>query len=105
MKTCWLCSGGEVTVTHALSEDQVRASLIAFVRERFLFGDPKGELDETTPLLEWGILDSLNTAILIGHIREEFGTAVPTEKISKATFENIRSITSMLCSAKTGTGT
>ncbi len=87
---------------HALSEDEASARLLAFIRERFLSGDPQGELDETTPLLEWGILNSLNTAILIGYIREEFGTAVALEKVNAATFKNIRSISSMLCSTTTG---
>jgi clorobiocin biosynthesis protein CloN5 len=84
-------------VTNALSEDQVSASLLAFIRERFLSGDPRGELDQTTPLLEWGILNSLNTAVLIGYIREEFGTFVALERVDAATFRSVATITSMLC--------
>ena len=86
-------------MTNTLSEDQISARLLAFIRERFLSGDPRAELEETTPLLEWGILNSLNTAMLIGYIREEFGTFVALEKVDAATFRNVASITSMLCEA------
>jgi clorobiocin biosynthesis protein CloN5 len=84
-------------VTNALSEDQVSERLLAFIRERFLSGDPRGELEDSTPLLEWGILNSLNTAILIGYIREEFGTFVALEKVDAATFRSVATISSMLC--------
>jgi len=84
-------------VTSALSEDQVSASLVSFIRDRFLSGDPRGELDTSTPLLEWGILNSLNTAILIGFIRQEFGTFVALEKVDAATFQSVATISSMLC--------
>jgi hypothetical protein len=81
----------------ALSRDEISARLLSFIRERFLSGDPQGELDENTPLLEWGILNSLNTALLIGFIRSEFRTTVAMERVDALTFRNITSITSMLC--------
>jgi clorobiocin biosynthesis protein CloN5 len=77
-------------------EDEVSARLLAFIRERFLAGDPQGELTETTPLLEWGILNSLNTALLLGYIRENFDTVVPLEKVDAATFKNVASISALL---------
>jgi clorobiocin biosynthesis protein CloN5 len=83
-------------MTTTLPEDEVSARLLAFIRERFLAGDPQGELTETTPLLEWGILNSLNTALLLGYIRENFDTAVPLEKVDAATFENVASISALL---------
>jgi clorobiocin biosynthesis protein CloN5 len=88
-------------VTNILSADQISARLLAFIRDRFLAGDPQGELDLTTPLLELGILNSLNTATLIGYIRTEFGAAVPLEKADATTFRNVASIASMLCHAAT----
>jgi len=84
-------------VTSPLSQDEVSARLLAFIRERFLDGDPRGELEDTSPLLEWGILNSLNTAILIGYIREEFGASVALERVDAATFGSVASISAMLC--------
>ncbi|HZN19887.1 MAG TPA: acyl carrier protein [Micromonosporaceae bacterium] len=89
---------------NALSEDEVAGRLLGFIRERFLAGDERRELDEDTPLLEWRVLDSLNTAVLISYIREEFGTPVPIEKLTAATFKNVRSISSMLCSTMAQAG-
>jgi clorobiocin biosynthesis protein CloN5 len=91
-------------MTNTLSEDQISARLLAFIRDRFLAGDPQGELDVTTPLLEWGILNSLNTARLIGYIRTEFDAAGPLEKADAATFRNVASIASMLCQAAADLG-
>jgi peptidyl carrier protein len=84
-------------VTRALSEEDVSARLMAFIREKFLAGDPRGELEESSPLLEWGILNSLNTAVLLTHIRQEFAMSIPLEKIDARVFRDVRSITSMLC--------
>ncbi len=80
------------------SEVDVTARLIAFIRERFLSGDPNGELDEETPLLEYGVLDSLKVAILLNFIREELAADIPLAKISGGNFKNVRSISALVCS-------
>jgi acyl carrier protein len=84
-------------MTRALSQAEVAARLLAFIRERFLAGDPQGELQRTTPLLEWGILNSLNTAILIGFIHAELGISVPADRVDASAFRSVESISSMLC--------
>jgi len=83
-------------VTTDLSERETSDRLIAFIRERFLSGDPGGELDEDSPLLEWGILNSLNTAILISHIRDEMGIDVAFEMIDPRAFKSVRGLASAL---------
>jgi acyl carrier protein len=84
-------------VKPALMPDDVSARLIAFIREKFLAGDPQGELTDSSPLLEWGILNSLNTALLINFIREEFKTSVGLEAVDAASFGTVKSIAAMLC--------
>ena len=86
-------------MTQTLSQQEVCTRLLAFIRDRFLAGDPQGELEKTSPLLEWGSLNSLNTAILIGYIREEFDAAVPLSRVDASTFRTVESISSMLCAA------
>ena len=76
----------------ASTEDTVMPEVLDFIRERFLDGDPRGELTEDTPLLEWGILNSLNTAVLIGWIRDHFGREIPIEKVNAATFRTVRDL-------------
>ena len=84
------------------SEAEISARLIAFIRERFLDGDAAGELDETSPLLEWGIINSLNTVILLSFISEEFGTPYSLENIDATTFKSVRNMTLMLSGATKG---
>lgn len=78
-----------------MSETEVSTKLIAFIRDRFLSGDPNRELDENTPLLEWGILNSLNTAVLINFIRNDLGA--PVETMNATSLRDVRAITAMVC--------
>ncbi|SDH06956.1 Phosphopantetheine attachment site [Sinosporangium album] len=79
-----------------LSQEKVVEGLTGFVRERFLSGDGTG-FDEHTPLLAWGILTSLNSAILLNHIAREYGVAVPMERVDEVSFRDVRSIAAMIC--------
>lgn len=76
--------------------EDIAVQLISFIRERFLSGDPEGELDEDTPLLEFGILNSLNTATLIAYMRDQFDVTVPLVDVTAATFQNVGSLSDML---------
>jgi acyl carrier protein len=80
-----------------MSEDEVVATITAFIRERFLSGDERQELTESTPLLEWGILDSLSTAVLLKFIREELGVTVPPMAVDAKNFRDVRSIATLIC--------
>lgn len=80
-----------------LSKAQISERLIAFIRERFLDGDAAGELDETSPLLEWGVINSLNSVILLSFINDEFQTPLSLENIDATTFKSVRDMTTMLC--------
>jgi flavin reductase (DIM6/NTAB) family NADH-FMN oxidoreductase RutF/acyl carrier protein len=79
-----------------MSRDEIAARLMAFIRERFLADDPKSELDETTPLLDWGIMNSMNTVTLLAYIRNEFEISVPPERMNGENFKDVRSITEMI---------
>lgn len=89
-------------MTTSLSEEEISTRIIAFIRERFLDGDPKGELEESSPLLEWGIINSLNTAILLAFINEEFGTPLSLERLDAQMFKSVRSIATVLAETARG---
>ncbi|MCL2555088.1 MAG: acyl carrier protein [Actinomycetia bacterium] len=78
------------------SETDVRAKLTAFIRESFLAGDPNGELEDTTPLLEWGVLDSLKVAMLLNFLRGELGVVVPFGKMSGPNFRDVNHIVALV---------
>ncbi|HVQ90289.1 MAG TPA: acyl carrier protein [Mycobacteriales bacterium] len=81
-----------------MSQDLVTDRLIDFIRERFLAGDPNGELTVETPLLEWGVLDSLNTAVLLTHIRDEMGITISPVHINGRNFATVASIAALITS-------
>ncbi len=70
--------------------------LVTFVRENLLPADSTIVLDEQTPLLEAGILDSLKTAILLNYIRDELGVFVSPALIDARNFASVASVAAMV---------
>ena len=67
------------------------------VRQRSFLDESEDQtLTPTSPLLEWGILTSMNTAILLTYIREQFDVAVPPMSITAGNFRDLDSISSMV---------
>jgi acyl carrier protein len=79
-----------------MSGDEVATRIRAYIGENFLDGDQKGELNDTTPLLEWEVLNSMNSALLLTFLREELGVQVPLAQINAANFRDIRAISSLV---------
>lgn len=68
--------------------------LRTFVEKRHL--DGRARLADDTPLLEWGILDSLAFADLMSFIEERFLLSVPLEAITPENFRTLETIAAML---------
>lgn len=79
--------------------ERLESALLKFIKERFLDGDPQGEIDRTSPLNEWGILNSLNSAILLNHIHNDLAASVSLERIDPRAFSSVSSIADMLLQA------
>lgn len=76
--------------------DQVSTKLLDFIRNSFLAGDPEGELSTDTPLLEFGILNSLNTAEMIAFIRDEFGVGIGFDEVTATTFKSVGNLSAIV---------
>jgi acyl carrier protein len=76
-------------------EQVILDTLRGYVNERIL-QDPTIMIQPDTPLLEWGILNSVTTAQLIGFIRERFQVAVPPEEVAGKNFKDLYSIAQLL---------
>jgi clorobiocin biosynthesis protein CloN5 len=74
----------------------VVGELECYIRKEFLDADASAELSVTTPLLEWGILNSMSTAYLAGFIQDRFDVAVPPSAVTAANFRDIASISAMV---------
>jgi acyl carrier protein len=70
-------------------------SLRTYVTEQIL-QDPSVTIEPDTPLLEWGILNSISTVQLIGFIREQLHLDVPAEAVAGRNFKDLRSISQLL---------
>jgi clorobiocin biosynthesis protein CloN5 len=79
-----------------VKQAEVELALMEFIREEFLWGDDDRELTESTPLLEWGIIDSLRTALLLTHMREKLGVFVSPAKINARNFRDVTSIAALV---------
>ncbi|KOG90606.1 hypothetical protein ADK38_07795 [Streptomyces varsoviensis] len=70
--------------------------LIGFVRDDLLNGQAGAELTPTTPLLEWGVLDSIKTARLLAFIRDDIGVRVPPKKMVGDHFKDLEHVTDLV---------
>lgn len=58
--------------------------------------NPYEDINETTKLIEDGILDSLTLVLLVSCIENEFGIKIPEENINISNFENVQNIVLLL---------
>ena len=79
-----------------MTEAEISTLLLGFIAERFLDDDPARDLNERTPLLEWGVLNSMNTALLLSFIRDELGYDVPPASVNARNFRSVGAIAAML---------
>jgi len=79
-----------------VKQAEVELALMEFIREEFLWGDDDRELTTSTPLLEWGIIDSLRTALLLGHVREGLGVFVSPTQINSRNFRDVTTIAALV---------
>jgi acyl carrier protein len=78
-----------------MEEQVVLDTIRCYVNERIL-QDSTVMIEPDTPLLEWGILNSVSTVQLIGFIREHFQVDVPHEEVAGRNFRDLRSIARLL---------
>ncbi|MFF8971238.1 acyl carrier protein [Streptomyces sp. NPDC014995] len=84
----------------ASDREDLLDQLTEFIQERLLSDPDAQRIEPDTPLLEWGILTSINTAQLLTHIRDELGTNVPPTELTGTNFQNLNSITDLLLSLR-----
>ena len=77
-------------------EDQVIVDVLrTYVGDQIL-QDSEVPIERDTPLLEWGLLNSISTTQLVGFIRDHFQIEVPLEEMVGNNFKDLGSISQML---------
>lgn len=78
-----------------MNQSEVLHSLKGYISREILDGKDIG-LDGSTPLIEWGIINSMEIARLVTFIQERFGVKVPSDKITIEYFGNLNAISSLV---------
>lgn len=78
-----------------MKQSEVLDSLKSYVSRELLDGKDIG-LDASTPLLEWGIINSIEIARLVAFIQDRFGVEVPGEMIVVEHFKDLTSLTNLV---------
>lgn len=74
-----------------MTQQEIKRSLQDFIVDKLLDGDA-GELDEHTPLLEWGVIDSIAMVALLDFIKTQLGAEIPDDKVSPRHFATITAL-------------
>ncbi len=75
---------------------EVSGAVKAYILEQFLPGEDPAALQETTPLITNGILDSLATLQLVAFLEETFGIVVEAHETGIDNLNTIRDITALV---------
>jgi len=83
-------------VTAVSASEDIYERLAGFVRDQLLDGAASEDVDLNTPLLQLGILNSMNTVRLLGFIRDDLGVVIPPMYVSGKHFQDLRAITAVV---------
>ncbi len=66
-----------------------------YIANQVLDGKDIG-LDATTPLLEWGVLNSIEIVRLVSFIHSHFGIEISIDELTADRFTNLEAITNLI---------
>jgi acyl carrier protein len=73
----------------------VLEKLKEYIAKEILDGRDIG-LDASTPLLEWGVINSLEMRSLLLFIEKQFQVIVPPQRVVAETFQNLHTIATLV---------
>lgn len=78
-----------------MSED-IKDILIDYVKKEYLEDDTEEEIDENTPLISSGIVDSFSMVSLKTFLEKKFDIKIPDEKATTEAFDSVNNILALL---------
>ena len=79
-----------------MTEDEIKPIVKKFLLEEFLQGAGEDELEDTTPLMSGGILDSISTTRLVAFLEEEFGVTFEAHEMGVDYLDTLEAITELV---------
>ncbi len=80
--------------------DDVENTVRGFILNEFLPGEDPDELNDRTPLITGGILDSISTLKLVVFLEEKFGITVEAHEAGVEHLDSIRQIVQLIAEKK-----
>ena len=80
------------TTASTTSLDQIKETLANYILKDFLPGSRRSELQDTTPLITGGILNSLSTLKLVLFLEEQFNIQIEGSEVN---VDNLNTLTSI----------
>jgi acyl carrier protein len=80
-----------------MDETEFITKITQYIQDEFLKGNDDQELNESTPLLGRGILDSLRVMLLLTFIRNELGVDVSPAQVDPENLKDIQTLAKMAC--------
>lgn len=74
---------------------EILAELRRYIAQDVLDGRDMG-LNESTPLMEWGVLNSLEIVRLLSHIQTTFNVDIPPDQVVAEQFADLNAITDLV---------
>jgi len=74
-----------------MQDDEISSALTGFISEKILEGEG-ADLDDDTPLLEWGVIDSIAMVSLLSFIQSRFAVRIPDGEVVPRNFHSIAAI-------------
>lgn len=78
-----------------MNTNEIQKALTEYIANEVLDGEDIG-LEPTTPLIEWGVINSMEIARLVSFVDERFGVTIPSDKITIEHFKTIDAITALV---------
>jgi acyl carrier protein len=78
-----------------MSDDRLIPDLRDFVAREFLNGKDEG-LDAATPLIEWGVIDSIAIVTLRDFVAARFGVEIPNAELKPSNLSTLTTIASLI---------
>ncbi len=76
--------------------EELKDLIINYVKKEYLEEDTQEDIDENTPLISSGIVDSFSMVSLKTFLEKKFNIKIPDEKATPAAFDTVNNMINML---------
>ena len=81
-----------------MNPDDIKVAVKEFILETFLPGEDPDTLDDSTPLITGGILDSLATLRLVSFLEDKYGVQLAPHELDTEHMDSVSQISNLVLS-------